>query len=499
MGNPLGSHSTIEFNLPQLLTRLATQLMKVLKWGRGTGKSTIIGAESIETVHQMPRSSNLLVGETYQQILTRTLPSTIASWERMGYIKDRDYFIGRKPPRNWKWPEPYEPPINYKHFIIWYTGAGYHLVSQDRPGSGRGLNCDSIIADEMQQLDKEKFETDVLATNRGNLKRYPHYHRHHSVLLAGTTPLTQKGKWVLALKEEALKYPDEIFFLAASAEENRHNLGDLWFRQMRQLLTPFMYSAEVENIDPPTIQDGFYPMLNDLVHYYADFDYDYYDSLEFDITQKAINCLGDKDLNAYEPLIISVDWGAAINCMTVSQEQGRVFRFLNCFYVKFPQILDHLFTEKFLKYYAPHRCKKVFFWYDRNGNSKVANSDKTFFEQAKDILEKAGWEVFGMTRGLDPPHQDKYILWNALLQEKDPRLPLIRFNKHNCKELIVSMENAPAKEGSKGIQKDKGAEKKKEIPREEATDLSDAADIPVFGLYYHLLNRQQQFIDVGFY
>ena len=54
---------------------------------------------------------------------------------------------------------------------------------------------------------------------------------------------------------------------------------------------------------------------------------------------------------------------------------------------------------------------------------------------------------------------------------------------HNAYDLTVSLENAPAKEGNKGIQKDKSSERSKTIPQEHATHLSDAFDLAIYWRY----------------
>lgn len=484
--------SSLNFNLPQLILALAPQREKYLEGGRGLGKSTAIAYEISEVIRSMPRSNNFIVGSTYQQILTRTLPSTIAGLERLGLRKDVHYFVGKRAPRKLGWEEPYQPPLNYERSIHFYTGAVYSLFSQDRPGSGRGQNTDSGVGDEMQLLEEEKLQVDVLATMRGSDPRLKSSTKFMNTLFVGTTPLTQVGKWIYKKEIEASMHPDKVLFLRASSYENFDVLGQSWFELMKRTMPDYLYAAEIENIRPSKIEDGFYPLLGEQ-HYYTNFDYDYYDSLNHEVRVSSVNSLGDRDCNRYQALEISVDWGASINCMVVCQQQGNELRFLKEFYVKSPKILDHLFVDEFLPYYQHHQEKVIHFWYDRNGNSKVANSDMTFFEQAQKLLETAGWEVIPMSRGLDPFHQDKYMLWNILLKEADDHLPVVRFNKANCPSTIISMQNAPAKD-VKGIQKDKSSERRKDFPQEEATHLSDAADIIVYGKFSHLLDGRTSFI-----
>lgn len=476
----------LEFNLPQLLLATAPQREKFLEGGRGVGKSTSIAYEMKEVIHDMPRSNNFIVGETYQQILTRTLPSTIAGLERLGLKKDIHFFVGRRAPRKFKWDEPYQPPLNYDKAIHFYTGAVYALISQDRVGSGRGLNTDSGIGDEMNLLKKDQLDFDVMATMRGSDPRLKGRKKYRNTLFVGTTPLTAAGKWVFQKEKDAMIDPAQTLYLRASSRENIKILGEDWFRDMKRTMPKYLYDAEIENIRPANVDDGFYPLLNEN-HFYTNFNYDYYDSIKPGVVVKSVDSRGDRDVDDRAPLEISVDWGASINSMVVCQQFGDEFRVLKEFFVKSPKILDALFNEEFIPYYQHHKKKEILFWYDRNGNSKVANSDMSFVEQARKLLEKAGWEVTLMSRGLDPFHQDKYILWNALLGESNVRMPVIRINKANCPYLIVSMQNAPAKD-IKGIQKDKSSERKKDLPQEEATHLSDAIDIVVFGKFWELMD-----------
>jgi len=483
----------LKFNLPQLLLATAHQPEKYVEGGRGLGKSTSLAFEMREVVTDMPRSNNFIVGETYQQILTRTLPSTIAGLERLKLIKDVHYFVGRRAPKKLKWKEPYQPPLDYSRAIHFFNGAVYNLISQDRAGTGRGLNTDSGIGDECNLLDLEKLNIDVLATMRGSDPRNKNKRKFMNTMMVGSTPLTQGGKWMYAKEKEAIEFPDRILYLRASSFENFEVLGQRWFDLMKRTMPEYLYNAEILNIRPMKITDGFYPSLT-VDHYYTNYNYDYYDSLNQRVVVESINSKGDADCNTYAPLEISVDWGSSINCMVVAQQDGDTLRIINNFFVKSPKILDDLFKDEFIPYYQHHREKTIYFWYDRNGNSRIANSDLTFFEQAERLLVNAGWNVIRMVRGVDPPHQEKYLLWSILLKESEPHLPVIRINKSQCKYLIISMQNAPAKD-VKGIQKDKGSERKKDFPQEEATHLSDAADIMVYGKFRDLLDGRSSFIS----
>lgn len=498
----MSATNEITYNLAQLAFIIKRVLITILEWGRGTGKSTILARAIIDNVTQLPRSTGVLVAETYAQIKTRTLPSTIQGLEQHGYIKGVHFFVGRRPPEAWNWPEPYQPPLDYKHCIIFWNGTVMLFLSQDGgAASGRGLNVDWVVGDEAARLNKEKFETDVLLTNRGNMyskAEYPDgtwkYFKdcplHHSIVLASSTPVTASGMWFIQYDELARLHPDKYVMIRASAEVNRHNLGDEYFANARATMPDFLYKAEVENIRITRVEDGFYPLLNDTAHTYNDFNNEYYFNLANNITP---DCQGDHDLDLDSPLIAGVDWGANINCMVVAQRQGDEFRFLKNFFVKPPKIIDHLIDDEFAPYYRKHRNKKIYLWYDATGNNKQANERRTYAQQLKDKLQEHGWTVQLMTERRDnESHLTKYQLWNALLKGDDPRMPKILFNKSNCNELWISMTTAPAKQGQRSaIQKDKSSERNQKMDQEHATHFSDAADVIIVGMFVHLLTQRR--------
>ena len=485
----------VELNLPQILATLSYQKTKHLEWGRGTGKSTVLGWFIKEFVKQMPRATFFLVGETYTQILNRTLPSTKEGLEMFGLYEGIDYVINTKPPKHFE--KSFQAPTNYSHFIAFANGAGFHLISQDRPGTGRGLNTYGGIGDEAALLDKEKLFNDVQTTNRSKKARFKNSPLLNSEIYASTTPMTKSGRWFIEAESAAKREPNEVFFSRANALANKHNLSGDWFKRMkRDSPSEMHFLAEVMNERPKQVTNGFYAQLNPARHYY-DAKYDYSRIKDYSTEQggefvTSLSCATDGDLNPDQELIMSVDWGASINSMVIAQRNGRDFKVLKSFWVKSPKILDHLWLEEFLPYYQPHRKKVINFYYDRNGNSRVANSNKTFAEQAIDLMKSAGWRVRPMTQGLDPYHNDKYLVINKLLLHDQEDLPNILINKQNNPDLIIALEHAEAKDGPRGIQKDKSSERKKSINQEHATHLTDAFDIPIFSLFKKLIRNRTQ-------
>ena len=482
----------VQLNPAQIAAALAPQKQKYLKWGRGTGKTTYLGYDSTQLLKQMPRASFALVGSTYSQILSRFLPAIKEGLELFGIYENIDYVVGSMAGKKMGYTMPFQSPDAFNNIMHFSNGCIFQFVSLDHKDSGRGLNSYAIRGDEAGLLDDEKLAINVKNTNRAKKAIFKNAPLLHSEVFTSSTPLTKKGKWFIDMEQEALKNPSKVAYIKATAHCNLHNLRSDYFEYMKQAYTSeVIYNAEMLNIDPTEITDGFYAQLNADIHYYTDYDNSYLETLDLKTLEgKSFNCKQDRDLNVTQPLIVSVDWGGGINSLTVSQLQGNTYRVLNEFYVKTPKILDHLFLEEFLPYYEDYPTKTIKLYYDRTGNSKVANSKYTFAEQAANILRNAGWKVHLMTVGANPNYMDKFRLINVMLRDDGrKRLPKIRINESNCANLIISMEHAEVIEGNSGIQKDKRSERRKSVEQQHATHLSDTFDYPLFALFWETFNN----------
>lgn len=476
----------ILLNRPQLVGALSTQKQKYFELGRGTGKTTYLGFHISQLLKQMPRASFALVGSTYSQILSRFLPAIKEGLELFGIYEGMDYVVGTSLGKKAGFRLPYQAPETYKNIIHFSNGCIFQLVSLDHRDSGRGLNSYAIIGDEAALLDDEKLAINVKNTNRAKKAIFKNAPLLHSEVFTSSTPLTKKGKWFTDMEEEARKHPEKVLFVKATAKENLHNLRSDYFEYMRQAYTnDVIYNAEMLNIRPKEITDGFYAQLNPDIHYYTDYDNSYLESLDLkDLNGKSFSCKQDRDINPKLPLIMSVDWGGNINTMTISQLQDNTYKIVKEFHVKSPKILDNLWLEEFLPYYASFPNKVVKFYFDRQGNSKTANSKYTFAEQAANLMRNAGWTVHLMTTGVNPEHLDKFRLINVMLRSDGRnRLPKIRINSANCSNLIISLERTEIRETSKGLEKDKRSERRKTVEQEHATHYSDTFDYPLYAMF----------------
>ncbi len=464
----------IKFTAPQLLAALSHQKRLSLEWGRGGGKSTIIGWRVKEIARLMPRSKSGIVGSTYQQLLTRTLPSTIEGLELLGYKKDVHYFVGRRPPKEWRWQEAYQPPLSYDNYISFYNGTGYELISLNNSDSGRGLNLDAVLGDEAALFNKEKLDNNVLLSNRGNIHRFAHTDLHHSEMFSSTTPVSSTGRWFIQREELAKAHPNEYCHIIAESQYNIDNLGWEYFRMLQRTLTPLVYNAEVKCIRPGRAQTGFYPSFNEEYHTLQVSNDKYVLDANYDL-EKLRGAIPDGDVIRTLPIDIACDYGARINTIVCGQEHTSMYRLVNALFVKSPQTIMDL-AQAFCDYYHWQICKEVNYYYDHTAEYRDAARTTTFADEFTQVLVKNGWRVNRVYVGQAPLHATKYLFLNIVFKEEHAHTPKIRMNRDRCKYLIVSILNAGAKEGRTGIEKDKRPERKEDAVDEETTHFSDAFD-----------------------
>lgn len=499
--------------------------------GRGTGKSEGVLAPKTAKCYfgTMPRSAGVAVGATYNQLLTRTLPALIAGWERLGYVMGQHYLIGKRPTdkwiSQWNWKGPYRPPLDYKYFISWWNGAGCHLVSQDRVGSSNGITIDWIFGDELKLLNHEKLKTELFPANRGLIPEFKHNPYHHGMTFTTDMPIGTSGRWILdmgekmdkatvkdilnlqnviyklkGIKATALKpmrieidkqiaiINDEIkelrfgllYYHEASTLENIHALGIDYIQQQIRDTTSFQFDTQILNLRPTKIEEGFYPDFDEERHGYFAADNNYLERIDYNFHElHTINCLRDSDRDDNLPLHISIDYNRRIHPMVIAQDDGQEIKVLNGLHALYPAKLKDV-LDMFITYYAPHKRKMVYYWYD---HTAVGDMDET--RKCDDVinkLRKSGWVVMPMYTSKAPNHEAKYRMYGHLLQEDQYYTKYFRINRENCDKLIMSICMASAEQRKDGFGKNKNSEKDINFPAEESTHYSDALDMLVWGL-----------------
>lgn len=493
-----GRYKTISCNTAQMMVLLSADAMPTIKnidleWGRGTGKTTVTAALTRRIMRDLPRGVFQWEVPTYQKFLTEIIPAYIHALEMQGLYKDLHYFIGRRPPARWKWPEAYKPPVRYDNFISFYNGFGIALLSQDSPGAGRGLSTDGRFADEAVMLDPKRLEEESGPSIRGsNMKALGGKRFFNFRMMCSSTALTESGAWFTAREELAADSGGSHLFLKANCVENI-KLGwlapDYLSEAKRTSSDNMTFEAEYLNIRPKFVRGGFYGRLDESQHTYSAYNYGHYTPDKIGATA---DCRGDSDLIADQPLILGMDFGAAINSLIVSQQLPGEFRVLKDFFVKGMEgsTQDDL-CNAFNNYYQYHPTKIIKFFYDATGNHQTGNTKMTRAQQVVQTLQQLGWRVIPMTvTGTNPRHFEKYQLWDRMLEELDPRMPRFRMNRQNAKTTLISMSRARKKTGMNGeIKKDKSSERADNPRREFATDLSDALDNPIFILFNYLMRN----------
>lgn len=512
----------IYYNQPQIRSMLIEPNEEYAIWGRGTGKSDgLIAPRLYQWITKMPRSTTVLVAATYQQHLTRTLPAILRGWERMGFVRDRDYFFGQRAPKSWKWPTPLTMPMKTQYLIHTRFGSGIVLASQDRPGSTNGLSIDAIAGDEAKFLSQEKFEQELFPAMRGNRDRFGHLSCHFAVLLASDMPIASSAQWllekedlmthdrvelILGVQYEMIKIQNTLtrktltestrrkrlqqlrsymrilnemrrgdsskgispcrYYSEASSYENIHVLGVDYFNKMKSQLTDLNYSTSIENNRLKQLANGFYPDLDEDIHGYDKVNYSYLTNLGYDFERTTdVDSRQDGDVSSHDILDIALDYGGSLNCMVVGQSFADEYRFLKSMHVKGSEKLHHLIT-KFKKYYRHHHNKCVRYYYDHTAIGEDAVREISFFQEVVKQLRKddehGSWAVMETPCGQAPGHQTKFDFWGKLLTDADERLPRFRYNRHNCEDWAASCMMAPAKQGRHGIEKDKTSERRRD-------------------------------------
>ena len=249
-----------------------------------------------------------------------------------------------------------------------------------------------------------------------------------------------------------------------------------------------MFEAEILNIRPGKIADGFYAQLSKKNYYKYKYDIEALGDLAENYVPSSKY---DTDLVRGVPLQFNLDFGGRINCGTVSQyleSQGEI-RFIKEFFAKNPDKLSDM-VKQFIDYYKHHQssCNVVHLYHDRSGYKSEANSKTTLAEDVENALRSAGWIVINQTPNTNnPEHIQKFRLINEILSEQNPRLPIVRINENQCPNLIISMENAPLTSDD-AFKKDKSSERSSTIPQEHATHFSDTLDYCLFWQFSYLLD-----------
>lgn len=398
---------TIKLNKVQQVSVIQSAKKKIDIWGRGTGKSFLVGWDVNLINRMMPRAVTAVTGQTYGQLLTRTLPSTFKFLESLGYKRHMDksnpgnYVIGIRPPSNFL--APFEKVMRYENVISFSNGNALLMLSQDRSGSARGPNVDYEILDEAITIDKEQYDQETSPTNRGNEEIWGTRARqpvpwHHGFHYVSSMPFLSSQKWLLkyadyyekeagiqlfAIWNRVIKMQLQI--IEAKKEENENKFRDVWnetIRLKRQILpfvskdgllftlanafdnidnvglsyimreeekqTNLTFMIEILNMIIDKVEDGYYH-INEQKHVYYNASNDSYirdlaENTNWNMDKLSVHdSRFDLDCDQNTPLEIVPDWGAKICLFSVAQEKE--YDFVTKKVSKVDCVINEFFTK----------------------------------------------------------------------------------------------------------------------------------------------------------
>lgn len=470
--------------------------VKCFMGGRGTGKSTVLGLHNYMKFRAMPRAKSVMIGTSYYALMVNTVPAMEEAWAYCG-LHEYDpktglghYVVGKKPPS--EWPKPWMPARDYSRCITFINGYTIQLFSQEM--ALRGGNFDCGDSDESALLKREVIKTISEASIRGNIYRYPNQYLHHSFCHFTSSPWTLQGNWIFEIEDNMLQdlaavkagkiRPQDVgyHFQEARTADNLLVLGEDYLDRMKRSLSHWEYAIEIENYRLSKLPNGYYPALDENIHLA-------FDTVEWDYSESGrLITKGDTFLSPDAKLLLSFDFNAAFTSLIVCQqretEAGLEFRIGDNIFVKEGEsegkTLVVALVDRFLEAYKNHRLKVVDIYGDRNGNARSHNTTLTTYEQILQRFRQAGWECTSMVSGLDMEHESRHHLINELLAEKKASTPRIRFHAERAKACFISCQNAPI---NPDFTKNKADERKKALPQELATHLSDTLDYILTRLY----------------
>jgi len=513
----------VYFNDPQLEFRYTAAHTSVIVAGRRFGKTHgIISPWLLRNVQYMPQSGGGIIGSTFQQLLTRTLPGTFRALADMGFRRDEHYFIGVRPPKSLGFAKPIIEPVSYDHVMSWYNGSVCYLISQDVPGSSNSLTLQYIMGDEAKFLNYDKLKDETIPANGGFKGPWKNSPWLNSMLFVSDMPTTKKGSWFLnykkkmdpelinmiqfmaverakeiakpqtsytirMIKEYTLKLAQfrsiAVYYREWSTIENIELLGKKYIATMKRDLPPLIFLTSILCIRPGKLKDGFYPSLVEK-HFYTAFNNSFLLDLNYNLDKfKKEDCRQDGDLNPDQPICVAFDYNANINWMVCGQAEGIRMKVIKSFYVKYNRKLREL-VDDFCAYYSSHPTKEVVYYFDNTAlGSNYALNEEDFASAICSQFEKNRWNVTRKHMGNPVKHHEKYLMIDQALKGQKYLYPQI--NKANNEALKLAMELTGVKVGPNGWQKDKAGEKLAETEEdllEYRTDGTDAFDTLFIGM-----------------
>lgn len=493
---------------PHLMARIVRANETYMLAGRGTFKTSRgIALYLVDKVYEMPRSTGVAVGLSFEHLNDNTIPPLLAALEEFGFRSGEHYVIHKRPPA--EWDQPYLGVINekYDHVMTWENGTIVYLVSLVKKASANGISAQWGFFDEAKFMDERTLIDEIFPIFRGNeetKKRFSKCSGYLSKFFA-----TDKNadpaqiKWllnkrklvnqqmidtVITLQLELNRLETEfetaginrrqkmrpmIIMLQGKLAALRMNMvhvvevsaydvlyahGEKWLKDKQRNSREHDFKVQYENMDPDRPGEAFYPDFDINIHTY-------------DI---------ENDINTNLPFIISTDYQhsiAPIPIAQISRIPGAVdvsLNYVDEVYKLEPEGLQEA-VQEFCRRYYHHAKKLVYYVFDQTATGKRVNADQ-YYVMVKKILKLNKWAVVDVYTGQVPSHYQKYLDTRGWLTGRDVTIMPIRISQR-CKKLIISITGSAATTKNGQTVKDKTGEQKEMLDQSETTHFSDAFDM----------------------
>lgn len=517
-------------HLCQLLGLADTRDVFVIA-GRGTAKtSAVLAQRSMRVINSLPRHNMAWACATYASFYANVLPALLEGWNREGWTEGVHYIVNKKPPAHFK--KPYRPVKSYKNTICIANGVVIYIVSQVRLEAAAGNSYVHLFVDECRLIDHERLERllpAIRGMERGTESPYFLGHTYasdrpnentgdHTWLLdtrrnmdpavirqilseallrnalLSAEPETEADASILSavIAETTVRLNNmratASLFVSVTSFVNASVLGSRYFESLFSLLTDEDIRVSVLSQAPTSGSlRAFYPSFRMDRHTFSDGEKD---DIELPADMRDFAPTADT-LRYYDPdapLEMSMDFGTNMTSLIVSQSSadGSTIRFLKNFYALRPDGIPEL-VDRVLSFFATHRRRFIYYYYDRAGNQHKGGSvlsDAEFFRQrVQEHLVYRGWLVLPQSEQMPTIYQfQEFYIADAIFTGRIEGLPRVLIDRIHCRELISSIRMAEVIEktderGRKIQHKDKKSEKNfksvEELP-EKSTNLSDA-------------------------
>jgi len=509
---------------PHLLTRLIRANETYMLAGRGTFKTSRgIALYVVDMVYEMPRSTGVGVGLSFESLGDNTIPPLLHALEEFGLINGEHYVIGKRPPKDW--PRPYGGILNdkYDHVMSWHNGTCIYLVSLKRKGSANGISAQWGFFDEVKFMDEKELMDEIFPIFRGNEQTKKIFSASGGYLskffatdkkadpvkikwllnkrkrvneelvnivvtlqlhlnelktrykTAGVNNRQVMRKQIYEIEQKLSRLRQNMVYVAeVSAYDVLYAHGENWLNDKRRNSKQHEFEITYENKDPDKPGESFYPDFDTDTHCY-------------DI---------ENDIDLARPFIIATDYQHSIAPITIAQLsrlpgcEDISLNYVDNLYAV-PEFEPGMLSEEerlqvisgelqeavqlFCDRYRSHPVKKVYYVYDQTATGKRVNADQ-YFVIVKKILKRNNWKVIDVYTAEAPEHYMKYQDSRQWLTGDYNDAPAIRISKR-CTKLIISITGSAATIKNGKTQKLKTDERHSNMDQSETTHFSDTFDM----------------------